>query len=77
MTYNDIIRFVFIGVNTETNIPFVGSLTYEGVMGIEYVETLKPSQKVVFNCDGWQTTNYQIHQINQFLPLDFFVVTVA
>jgi hypothetical protein len=75
-TYNDIIRFVFIGVNTETNIPFIGSLIYAGVTGIEYVATLKPSQKVVFTCDGWQTKNYRIHQIDQFVVNDFFVVTV-
>jgi hypothetical protein len=76
-TYNDIIRFVFIGGNTETNIPFIGSLTYAGVTGTEYVVTLKPSQKVVFTCDGWQTNNYRIHQIEQFVIDDFFVVTVG
>jgi len=75
-TYDDIIRFVFIGVNTETNVPFVGSLIYAGVMGTAYVATVNPSQKVGFSCDGWQTKNYRIHQIEKFLINDFFVVTV-
>jgi hypothetical protein len=76
-TYNDIIRFVFIGGNKETNVPFIGSLIYAGVTGTEYVATLNPSQKVVFTCDGWQTNNYRIHQIEQFVIDDFFVVTVG
>ncbi len=75
-TSNDIIRFVFIGVNTETNVPFVGSLIYTGMMGAAYVATVKPSEKVVFSCDGWQTKNYRIHQIEKFLINGFFVVTV-
>ncbi len=75
-TSNDIIRFVFIGVNTETNVPFVGSLIYTGMMRAAYVATVKPSGKVVFTCDGWQTKNYRIHQIEKFLINGFFVVTV-
>jgi len=84
-TYNDSIRFVFIGVNTETNVPFIGSLTYAGVTGTAYVATLKSSRKVVFPCNGWQANNYRIHQFEQFVGgnddestnNDFFVVTVA
>ncbi len=75
-TSNDTIRFVFIGVNTETNVPFVGSLIYTGMMGAAYVATVKPSEQVVFSCDGWQTKNYRIHQIENFLINDFFIVTV-
>jgi hypothetical protein len=63
-TYNDIIRFVFIGGNTQTNLPFIGSLIYAGATGTEYT------------CDGWQTNNYRIHQIEQFVIDNFFVVTV-
>jgi hypothetical protein len=84
-TYNDSIRFVFIGVNTETNVPFIGSLTYAGVTGTAFVATLKSSRKVVFPCNGWQASNYRIHQFEQFVTddddestnNDFFVVTVA
>lgn len=84
-TYNDTIRFVFIGVNTQTDVPFIGSLTYSGVTGAVYVTTRKPSRKSVFPCDGWQTNNYRIHQFEQFANNDidestnndFFVVTVA
>jgi len=76
-TSNDIIRFVFIGVNTETDVPFVGSLIYTGISGAAYIAAVKPSEKVVFSCDGWQTNNYRIHQIEQFVINDFFVVTVA
>ncbi len=76
-TSNDTIRFVFIGVNTETDVPFVGSLIYTGMTGEEYVATMKPSTKTAFSCDGWQATNYHIHQIDQFPINDFFVVTVA
>jgi len=84
-TYNDSIRFVFIGVNTLTNVPFIGSLTYAGVTGPAYVATLKSSRKAVFPCNGWQTNNYRIHQFEQFVSNDddestnneFFVVSVA
>jgi len=84
-TYNDSIRFVFIGLNTETNVPFIGSLTYAGVTGTEYVATLKSPRKAVFPCDGWQANNYRIHQFEQFVDddddestnNDFFVVTVT
>jgi hypothetical protein len=84
-TYNDSVRFVFIGVNTLTNVPFIGSLTYAGVTGTAYVATLKSSRKAVFPCNGWQTNNYRIHQFEQFVSNDddestnneFFVVSVA
>jgi hypothetical protein len=84
-TYNDRIRFVFIGVNTETNVPFIGSLTYAGVTGDTYVATAKSSGKYVFSCVGWQANNYRIHQFEQFVSdgidesinNDFFVVTVG
>jgi hypothetical protein len=83
-TLNDSIRFVFIGVNTETDIPFIGSLTYASVPGAVYVATKKPSRKTVFPCTGWQTNNYRIHQFEQFASTvdeninnDFFVVTVG
>ncbi len=83
-TYNDSIRFVFIGVNIETDVPFIGSLTYTGVTGDTYVATVKPSRKTVFPCVGWQANNYRIHQFEQFVSdgtdentnNDFFVVTV-
>ena len=75
-TFNDIIRFVFIGVNTETNVPFIGSLTYTGMMAPAFVATVISLKKVVFPCDGWQSKNYHIHQIEQFTIPNFFVVTV-
>jgi hypothetical protein len=85
MRSNDSIRFVFIGVNIETNVPFIGSLTYAGITGTTYVNTVKPSRKSVFPCNGWQSNNYRIHQLQQFTSddindssnNDFFVVTVA
>jgi hypothetical protein len=83
-TLNHTIRFVFIGVNTATDVPFIGSLTYAGVSGATYVATKKPSRKTVFPCNGWQTNNYLIHQFEQFasdadenINNDFFVVTVG
>jgi hypothetical protein len=84
-TSNDSIRFVFIGVNIKTNVPFIGLLTYAGVTGAGYVATLKSSRKSVFPCNGWQANNYRIHQFNQFVSDNvdgntnnvFFVVTVA
>ena len=84
-TYNDIIRFVFIGVNTETDVPFIGSLTYTGITGSTYVATLNASRKGLFSCAEWQPNNYHIHQLDQFATADtdnngnnnFFVVTVA
>jgi hypothetical protein len=84
-TYNDTIRFVFIGVNTETDVPFIGSLTYTGVTGTAYVSAVRPSRKAIFPCNGWQANNYRVHQfeqfasddINQSINNDFFVVTVA
>ncbi len=84
-TYKDRIRFVFIGVNTKTDVPFIGSLTYTGVPGDTYVATVKPSRKTVFPCVGWQADNYRIHQFEKFVSdgsdaninNDFFVVTLG
>jgi hypothetical protein len=81
-TTNDSIRFVFIGVNTDTDVPFIGSLTYAGVTGLTYVATVNPTRKTVFPCNGWQASNYRIHQFEQFATddnnnNDFFVVAVA
>ncbi len=84
-TYKDSIRFVFIGVNTNTDVPFIGSLTYTGVTGDTYVATVKPSRKTVFPCVGWRADNYRIHQFKQFVSdgsdeninNDFFVVTLG
>jgi len=83
-TINDTIRFVFIGVNMITNVPFIGSLTYTGVTDETYIATTKQTRKAVFPCNGWQSNNYQIHQLEEFIDntLDvnvnnnFFVVTV-
>jgi hypothetical protein len=80
-TMNDTIRFVFIGVNTNTSAPFIGSLTYVDPDGA----TTIPTSDFIFDCDGWNTTNYNIHTIDEFLydtndvndnHLDFFVVVV-
>jgi hypothetical protein len=86
-TYQDILRFVFIGINQETDVPFIGTLTYTGISGPTYVSTVKPTRKTRFPCDGWQMINYRIHQLTQFISNDddddnstnndFFVVTVA
>ncbi len=84
-TYNGSIRFVFIGVNTETDVPFIGSLTYTGITGDAYIASVKSPRKAVFPCTGWQANNYRIHQFQQFVNNDvddsnnndFFVVTVA
>jgi hypothetical protein len=84
-TYNDTIRFVFIGVNMKTDVPFIGSLTYTGVTGPAYVVTLKSPRRGIFPCNGWQPSNYRLHQFEQFISVDadnngnndFFVVTVA
>jgi hypothetical protein len=83
--YNDSIRFVFIGMNIQTDIPFIGSLEYTGITGITYVNTIKSPRKRVFPCDGWKMNNYRIHQLEQFVSIDgdqntsndFFVVTVG
>jgi len=85
-TYNNSIRFVFIGINTITDVPFIGSLTYEGVTGEAYVAAMNPLRKGAFPCVGWQASNYQIQELMQFASgdvdeinnnNDFFVVTVA
>jgi hypothetical protein len=78
-TMNDTIRFVFVGVNIATNVPFIGSLAY--------LDTTADAATFdfIFNCDVWNTTNYNIHTIDEFLydtndannnHLDFFVVVV-
>lgn len=55
-TDNATIRFVFIGVNTETDVPFIGSLEYTGVAGDIYVAAQKQARKTRFPCDdGAQT----------------------
>jgi hypothetical protein len=79
---NDSIRFVFIGINTQTNVPFIGSLTYTGILGSTYVNTVKPTRKSIFPCNGWNSSNYRVHQFNQFasddsINNDFYVVTVS
>ncbi len=84
VTTNDTIRFVFIGMNTETDVPFIGSLIYTGITGEQYVSTTKQTRKTVFPCNGWQTSNYQIHELEQFASTefddsindDFYIVTV-
>lgn len=85
VTTNDSIRFVFIGVNTKTDVPFIGSLTYTGVSGKTYISTTKQTRKTVFPCDGWQKTNYRIHHLEQFADTEpneninnnFYIVTIA
>jgi hypothetical protein len=84
-TSNDIIRFVFIGIDTVTDVPFIGSLTYVGVTGAAYLAIVKSSRKFIFPCNGWQMNNYRIHQLQQFTTADddenrsndFFVVKVV
>ena len=73
---DDTIRFVFIGINKNTDIPFIGSLAYT---------SLKREENILLSCTGWQTDNYQIHELEQFarsgskndMNNDFFVVAVA
>jgi hypothetical protein len=83
-TTNNSNRFVFIGVNTETDVPFIGSFTYNGTTGAEYVASVQQTRKTKFPCNGWQTTNYRLHQFHQFASdtldensNDFFVVIVG
>ncbi len=81
---NDTIRFVFIGVNIETDVPFIGSLNYTGIAGSDFVASLKQVRKTAFPCSGWQRSNYQIRELPQFagdesnedINNNFFVVTV-
>ena len=83
-TSNDTLRFVFIGIDIKTDVPFIGSLTYTGVSGATFVATTQQARKKVFPCDGWQKDNYRIHQLEQFvgdesnedIDNNFFVVTV-
>lgn len=76
-TYNDSIRFGFIGVNTETNVLFIGSLTYTGILGTTYANTVKKIRKSTFPCDGWNAMNYRIHELDQFVFDEFFVFTFS
>lgn len=84
-TTNDSIRFVFIGVDTITDVPFIGSLVYTGVTGESYIATTKQTRRSVFPCDGWQKDNYRIHQLEQFssneldgdINNNFIVVTIG
>jgi hypothetical protein len=84
-TMNDPIRFVFIGVNTDTSAPFIGSLTYVDTNASDDAATIMVTSDFDVTCDGWNTTNYNIHTFNEFLydtdgannnHLDFFVVVV-
>lgn len=84
-TTNDSIQFVFIGINTETEIPFIGSLKYTGITGEDYVATTKITRKSVFPCTGWQQANYRIHELKEFtsnesneeINNEFIVVTIG
>ncbi|UJR17271.1 hypothetical protein I4U23_004166 [Adineta vaga] len=85
ITFNDTIRFVFIGVNKMTDVPFIGSLTYTGITGAAYIATINSTRKVKFPCTGWQSGNYHIHYIDQITSSNlqdtdaerFFVVTIT
>ena len=83
-TTNNTIRFVFIGMNMETDVPFIGSLNYTGITGADFVASMKQARKTAFPCSGWQKSNYQIRELQQFtgdeadedINNNFFVVTV-
>lgn len=85
VTMNDTIRFVFVGINTKNDAPLIGSLTYTGVTGFDYIQSLDEQEKIAFPCTGWQSNHYQIHELVQFIAgdsnedinNDFFVVTVG
>ena len=64
---NDTVRFVFLGWDTKTEIPFIGSLTYTGVSGPDFVANTVITSKTVFPCDGWQKDNYHLHMFTDFL----------
>jgi len=84
MQANSTVRFVFIGVNTETNVPFIGLLNYTGISGARYVAVTNTAQIKTFPCDGWSADNYKIQSFNQFVygendpnnNIDFYVVAV-
>ncbi|CAF4559763.1 unnamed protein product [Rotaria socialis] len=84
MQNNDTIRFVFIGIDTVTNAPFIGSLNYAGKDAGAYAAAVNSAQRNNISCSAWNTKNYDIHSFNQFLHdedningnLDFFVVDV-
>lgn len=84
MQSNDTIRFVFIGINKMTNIPFIGSLNYIGASSASTMNTEKVSRKTNLSCTGWDTNNYKLHYLNQFIydedyvngNLDSFIVVV-
>ncbi|CAF1385264.1 unnamed protein product, partial [Adineta steineri] len=50
-TYNDPIGFVFIGINMDTDIPFLGSLTYNGIIGPAFLDAVNSSVKAKFPCN--------------------------
>lgn len=85
MTSNDTLRFVFIGIDQNTDVPFIGSLTYTGVSGETFIATINATRNVNFPCTGWQSSNYRIHHLDDFTDNgqhqagsnNFFVVTVA
>ena len=84
VTSNQSIRFVFIGLNVVTNVPFIGSLTYRGVTGAQFLASMKQTRRILFPCDGWQRDNYRVHHFPNFagtsgddgMNNDFFVVTM-
>ena len=80
-TPNDSTRFVFIGVNEDTDVPFIGSLTYTGESVTAYIAAAGNStRRVKFPCTGWQKSSYRIHSLMDLEQTDtnsFFVVTVT
>ncbi|CAF1312602.1 unnamed protein product [Adineta ricciae] len=85
ITSNDSTRFVFIGVSEDTDVPFIGSLTYTGVSVTAYIASVGNStRRVKFPCTGWQKSSYRIHSLmnladdlEQTDTNSFFVVTVT
>ena len=73
---NSTLRFVFVGVDTPNDVPFIGSLTYAGISGDAYVASVNSTGKMPFPCDGWNPTNYKIHRLNSRINMDFFTVAV-
>ena len=68
---NGTVQFAFIGWDTKTEIPFIGSLTYTGVSATDFVANTLMTSRTVFPCDGWQKDNYKVHMFTDFLiPAD-------
>ena len=67
---DDSVRFAFLGSDTKTQVPFIGSLTYTGVSGQDFVANTSMTSKTIFPCDGWQTRNYHMHSFADFLTPD-------